>query len=96
MCSRTIYKRIKDILKIVYYEIKSILRSGALSGLTSDIPRFTLETCTKMKLKQVEQFLQQVEDFESPKIKYEQYATNAHLAGKLTALSLNKFLYSLM
>jgi rRNA N6-adenosine-methyltransferase METTL5 len=36
-----------------------------------------------MKLKQVEQFLQQVEDFESPKIKYEQYATNAHLAGKL-------------
>lgn len=36
-----------------------------------------------MKLKQVEQFLQQVEDFESPKIKYEQYATNAHLAGKI-------------
>ena len=35
-----------------------------------------------MKLKQVEQFLQQVDDFESPKIKYEQYATNAHLAGK--------------
>ena len=35
-----------------------------------------------MKLKQVEQFLQQVDDFEAPKIKYEQYATNAHLAGK--------------
>lgn len=37
----------------------------------------------EMKLKQVEQFLQQVDDFESPKIKYEQYATNAHLAGKI-------------
>jgi hypothetical protein len=35
-----------------------------------------------MKLKQIEQFLQQVDDFEEPKIKYEQYATNAHLAGK--------------
>ena len=34
-----------------------------------------------MKLKQIEQFLQQVDDFEEPKIKYEQYATNAHLAG---------------
>jgi predicted RNA methylase len=34
-----------------------------------------------MKLKQIEQFLQQVDDFENPKIKYEQYATNAHLAG---------------
>jgi hypothetical protein len=41
----------------------------------------------KMKLKQVEQFLQQVDDFESPKIKYEQYATNAHLAGKHLMLS---------
>ena len=33
-----------------------------------------------MKLKQLEQFLQQVDDFKEPKIKYEQYATNAHLA----------------
>lgn len=48
-----------------------------------------------MKLKQVEQFLQQVEDFESPKIKYEQYATNAHLAGKfifIIVFQLSSFL----
>lgn len=45
----------------------------------------------KMKLKQVEQFLQQVDDFESPKIKYEQYATNAHLAGKHLFINISVF-----
>lgn len=44
-----------------------------------------------MKLKQVEQFLQQVDDFESPKIKYEQYATNAHLAGKHLFINISVF-----
>ena len=46
-----------------------------------------------MKLKQVEQFLQQVDDFESPKIKYEQYATNAHLAGKYRIITFFSYCF---
>ncbi len=34
-----------------------------------------------IKLKKLEEFLEQVDGFEKPKIVYEQYATNPHLAG---------------
>lgn len=44
-----------------------------------------------MKLKQIEQFLQQVDDFDKPKIKYEQYATNAHLAAHMIFNATNVF-----
>lgn len=44
-----------------------------------------------MKLKQIELFLQQVDDFEKPKIKYEQYATNAHLAAHMIFNAANSF-----
>lgn len=35
-----------------------------------------------MKLRELEGYLSQVKPFEKPKIKLEQYATDAHLAGK--------------
>lgn len=36
-----------------------------------------------MKLKELEQWLSQLKGFQSPKIKYEQYATDAHLAARM-------------
>lgn len=36
-----------------------------------------------MKLKELEQWLSQLKGFETPKIKYEQYATDAHLAARM-------------
>lgn len=39
-----------------------------------------------MKIKELEQHLSSLDGFEKPKIKYEQYATDAHLACKLAFL----------
>lgn len=37
----------------------------------------------KLKLKELESCLQQVDTFESPKLLLEQYATRPHIAGKI-------------
>ncbi|KAJ6241660.1 methyltransferase-like protein [Anaeramoeba flamelloides] len=44
-----------------------------------------------IKLKQFESILQQVKDFEEPKIKYEQYCTNSHLASHILYNIATKF-----
>jgi len=36
----------------------------------------------KVRLKQLESYLESVDDFESPKILLEQYATRPHIAGE--------------
>lgn len=36
-----------------------------------------------MKLKKLEEYLQGLDDFEQPKVKYEQYATPAHIASHM-------------
>ena len=46
------------------------------------IIEFFLILILKMKLRELEGYLSQVKPFEKPKIKLEQYATDAHLAGK--------------
>lgn len=44
-----------------------------------------------MKLKQLEQYLQDVEQFECPKIKLEQYATSPHIAARMLHTAQSSF-----